>query len=124
MPLNQLIAPIAAATIVTAFWLAAMWRGHQHERGGKRLPWPYEAGLVGYILAVGAFVYFRASLPSTRAFDLFGIAVAAEGLGIVITYALLQAFVLSRGRPWSERATPMFFAIVLTTGVIGAIFTA
>lgn len=124
MPLKLLIGPIAAATIVTAFWFAAMWRGHQMERGGGKLPRRYEIGFFGYIAALGLFIYFRADISSAKGLDLFGVALAAEGLGIVVTFALVQAFVLSLGRPWRERATPIALSLLLAGGMTAATLAA
>ena len=124
LSLQTLIGPIAAATVVTAFWFAAMWRGHQLERNGGRLPWPYQGAFFGYLAVGGLIFYLTWDKPLATGLDLFGAALVSEGLGIVITYALLHAFVLSRGRPWSERATPMFFAVLLAGGMLATVLMA
>ena len=53
MPLKLLIGPIAAATIVTAFWFAAMWRGHQHQQRDGKMPLRFNLGLAA-ILSFGS----------------------------------------------------------------------
>ena len=124
LTLAKLIGPIAAATVITAFWFAAMWRGHQLERNGGSLPLSYQAAFFGYLAVAGLIFYLTRDRPLVTGLDLFGAALVSEGLGIVITYGLVHAFVLSRGQPWSERATPMFFAILLTGGMFAAVLMA
>lgn len=121
IPLNHLFPAVAAATVATVLIVALLWRGHRTEKQRGKPTWQYEAGLLGYMAALGLFAYFRLNHASARGLDLFGTAMAGEGLGIVIVYALLHAFVLSRGQPWSERATSMFFAVLLTGGMLAAI---
>ena len=123
LTLGTLIGPIAAATIVTAFWFAAMWRGHQLERNEGRLPWPYQIAFFGYMAVAGLILYLIRDRQLATGLDLFGAAIVAEGLGIVVVYALLHAFVLSRGRPWSERAFPIIAAVMLTGGMLAAVLT-
>lgn len=123
LTLGTLIGPIAAATIVTAFWFAAMWRGHQAEKQRGKPTWQYEAGLYGYMAAAGLIFYLTGGKQLATGLDLFGAALVSEGLGIVIVYALLHAFVLSRGRPWAERAFPILAAVMLTGGMLAAVLT-
>lgn len=123
MPLKALIAPIAAATIVTAFWFAAMWRGYQIERGGQKLPAQYQAALFGYIGALGLITYLRADTPLSKGLDVFVAALAGEGLGIIVTFALVQIFVFGRGQPWRERLFPIFGTLFLAGLVFGGLLT-
>ncbi|MCJ2101989.1 hypothetical protein [Methylobacterium sp. E-046] len=123
LTLAKLIGPIAAATIVTVFWFALMWRGHRTEKARGKPTWQYEVGLFGYIAAVTLFAYLRLGSASTSGLDLFGTALAAEGLGIGVAYTLLHAFVQSRGRPWSERAFPVVASLFLVGVVFATVLT-
>lgn len=123
MPLKVLIGPIAAATIVTAFWFAAMWRGHQMERGGGKLPRRYEAAFYAYLVVLGLTYYLTQGRALTTGPELFGAALLAEGLGIVVTYTLVQSLTPPRGAPWKDRAIKAVFAVVLTGGLVAAVLT-
>ncbi|MCJ2025178.1 hypothetical protein [Methylobacterium sp. J-067] len=124
MPLKVLIGPIAAATIVTVFWFTAMWRGHQNERRRGKPTWQYELGLIGYISALGLFVYLRSDLRAASGLDIFGIALAGQGLGIVVVFALVQTFVLSSGQTWKQRAFPIFGTLLLVFMVVATTLAA
>ncbi|MDP4006512.1 hypothetical protein [Methylobacterium sp. NEAU K] len=123
LTLGALIGPIATATIINVVLFAGLWRGHQRGRHEGRLPGAYWASLVAYMGAVGLYAYLHGQQPVSSGLDLFAAAVASEAAGVVITYGIVYSFILSRGRPWSERAWPMVCALVLTAGMIGAIFT-
>ena len=123
LTLVKLIGPITAATVVTVMIVALLWRGHRSEKQYGKPTWQHEAGFVAYMAAIGLFGYLRLDHASTGGLDLFGTAMAGEAFGIVIVYALLHAFVLSRGRPWSERAFPIFAAVMLTGGMLAAVLT-
>jgi len=123
MLLKQLIAPIAAATIVNVILFALAWRGHRQEKRQGKPPWPYEAGLVGYMLVAGAILYMTREGLLTSGLELFGAAMVSEGLGVGVTYTLVHAFILSRGRPWSERAFPIVASVFLTAGAFAAVLT-
>lgn len=123
MPFKVLIGPIAAATIVTAFWFAAMWRGHQIERGGGKLPRRYEAAFYAYLGALGLTYYLIHGRTLATGPEIFGAALLAEGLGIVVTYALVQALAPARGAPWKDRAVKATFAVILTGGLVAAVLT-
>lgn len=123
LTLSQFLGPIAAATIVTVFWFALMWQGHRAEKLRGKPTWQYEAGLFGYMIALGIFAYLRLGQAGTGGLDLFGTALVGEGLGISIAYTLLHAFVQSRGRPWSERAFPVVASLFLVGVVFVAVIT-
>ncbi|MCJ2102396.1 hypothetical protein [Methylobacterium sp. E-046] len=57
LTLAKLIGPIAAATILNAFWFAAVWRGHQYERRQGKMPWQFDLALGAYIAAAGVALY-------------------------------------------------------------------
>lgn len=122
MPLKVLFGPIATATVITAFWFAAMWRGHQTERKRGKPTWQYELGLMGYISALTLFFYLRSDVRAPNGLDIFGMALAAEGMGVGVTIALVQAFVLSRGKPWKERAPSIAGALFLTFIISSMVF--
>lgn len=124
MPLKQLIGPIAAATIVTAFWFAAMWRGHQHERHGGKLPWPYGVAFFGYLVMAGVILYALRDGALTTGLSLFAAALVSEGLGVAVTALIVQTFIIGRGQPWSERVFPIIGTVFLTVVVVGAMLTA
>lgn len=123
LTLGKLIGPIAAATIVTVFWFAAMWRGHQMERGGMKLPRRYAVALFGYIAALGLVVYFMQGVKISTGIELFAATLAGEGLGIVVVMMLVEAFILSRGRRWSDRAMPIVFGLLLASCMFATVFT-
>ena len=124
LTLAKLIGPIAVATILNVFLFAGLWRGHQRERREGKLPNAYWGALVAYMAAIGLYAYLHGERAISSGVDLFAAATASEAMGALVTYGLVYSFVLSRGRPWSERAVPMFFAVILTAGMIGAILTA
>lgn len=122
LTLGKLIGPIATATIVTAFWFAVMWRGHQMERGGGKLPRRYELAFFAYLAVIGLNLYALRSAKITTGLELFGAALVGEGMGIVVTFAVVQTFILSRGQPWRDRAFPVVATLFLVFLVGGAVF--
>lgn len=96
-----------------------MWRGHQIEQSNGKVPRWYGVGLYGYLAAMGLTLYFVMLQPLTTGLELFGAALVSEGLGIIVTATLVEAFISSRGRPWKERAFPMIGALFLAA-VVGA----
>lgn len=124
LTLGKLIGPIAAATILNAFWFAFIWRGHQHERRQGKMPWQHDLALGAYIAAAGAALYLTKSKPLTTGLDIFGAAFASELLGAVIVYGLLWGFVFTRGQPLRERLFPMGCSLMLAAGMLAATFAA
>jgi hypothetical protein len=124
LTLGKLIGPIAAATILNVIMFALAWRGHRQEREQGKPPRLYEAGLVGYMIAAGLILYVLLEGLLTTGLELFGAALMSEGLGVVITYTFVHAFVLSRGRPWCKRAFPIAASVLLTAGAFAAVLTA
>lgn len=123
MTIEQLVGPAAAATIVNAVWFAVIWRGHQHERRQGKMPWQFDLALGGYIAANGLALYLSMHRPLASGLDLFSALFVSESAGVVITYGLVHAFVLTRGQPWRERAFPIGLAVMLTGGMFAAVLT-
>lgn len=122
MLLSALIPPIAAATIVNVFLFAASWRAHQVELRTGKTPWPLQIGFIAYALCLGGFVYLTGDTPLRGGFSLLMAALAAQAGGGVIVYALLHAFLFSRGQRRRERAFAMGLALMLTGGMFAALF--
>ena len=124
LTLAKLIGPFAAATILNAFWFAAVWRGHQYERRQGKMPWQFDLALGAYIAAAGVALYFTKSKVLSTGLDLFAAAFASELLGAVIVYGLLWGFVFTRGQTWRERAFPIGGSLFLAGVMIAATFAA
>ncbi|TXN73431.1 hypothetical protein FV230_01280 [Methylobacterium sp. WL6] len=123
MTVTHLFPPIAAATIVNAILFALMWRGHQAERAKGKDPWWLGLGLAGYCLCAAAFAYAQGQAPARGYLTLFGAALFGEAFGVVVTFVLVQAFVVMRGRPWRERAFPAIASVAFTLALFIGFFT-
>lgn len=122
MTTAALLSPIAAATVLNCFLFALAWRGDRTELRTGKTPWPLVLGIITYCAAVGGFLYFSGGAPLLTGFDRFMAALAGEALGALIMYALLYAFVHSRGQPWRDRAFPILGAVFLSGVMFAALF--
>lgn len=122
MTTETIFSPIAAATILNVFLFALMWRGYQIERQHGAPPWPMMAGLVAYCVCIGGFFYLKMDRPLTSPMEVFGIAMAAEAMGAVIVFGLVNAFVRLRNRPNRERIPAMLASVMLLVGIFVALF--
>lgn len=123
VPVGYLMAPIAAATVLNAFLFAGAWRGHQVERQTGRDPWWSGAGLGLYIVTLGCILYAYKGQEAVNLFDIFLITIAGQAYGVIIVYAVLYAFVFTRGKPFKDRAFPMILSVGLLAAMIGATFS-
>lgn len=123
LSITHLFPPIAAATIVTAVLFALMWRSYQTERKTGEVPGSHIAAGILYAGGLSLFLYLRQDAPLRGYPDLFGAAMVGEAFGVVVTFALVQAFVVMRGRPWRERAFPAVASVAFTTALFIGFFT-
>ncbi len=121
MTATALLPPIAAATVLNCFLFALAWRGNQAEHRTGETSWLLGAIIMGYSLALGGFFYLHRDAPLLTGFERFMAAVAAECFGGLVVFALLHAFVQTRGQPWRDRAFPIFVSLMLTGGIIAAL---
>lgn len=109
MTLGTLLPPITAATILNIFVFAGAWRSTQVEKRTGKAPWYLAVGITVYGLSNFAFLYFSKTRPLASAADIFGAALGAEALGVLIVYALVKGFIATRADTLRERA-PMILA--------------
>ncbi|KQP81130.1 hypothetical protein ASF60_22445 [Methylobacterium sp. Leaf113] len=114
---------MAAATILNVFLFALAWKGTQIEKRDGEPPWSLVLGLLAYLGALGAFVYFSLNRPLVSGFDVFMVAFGAQAMGGAIVHALLHAFIFSRGQRKADRAFAfvgaLFLAGIMVAGVLG-----
>ncbi|MCJ2063237.1 hypothetical protein MKK63_11000 [Methylobacterium sp. J-088] len=123
MTVSSLYPPIAAATIINVALFALAWRGHQAEARSGKAPWWLGFGAAAYAAFGALLVYLRRGQPIASSADLFGAAMVGEAMGALITYGLVYSFVLSKGRPWADRAIPMVASLFFVVIAVAAVFT-
>ena len=122
MTLTTLYPPIAAATILNVFLFALAWKGTQIEKREGEPPWSLVLGMLAYLGALAAFIYFSRHRPLAGGFDLFMVALGAQAMGGAIVYALLHAFIFSRGQRKADRAFAMVAAVFLAGIMVAGVF--
>jgi hypothetical protein len=63
LTLTTLYPPIAAATILNVFLFALAWKGTQIEKREGESPWSLVLGMLAYLGALAAFIYFSLHRP-------------------------------------------------------------
>lgn len=122
MTLTDLFPPIAAATVVSAFLFAGMWRASQIERARGAAPWYLVVGGLAYLGALSLFWYLRNGDPLRSGFDVFGAAMIGECGGVFITFAILHAALFSRGQKRSDRGFAVVVAGTFSCVLIWSLF--
>lgn len=122
MPLLQLLPPIALATIVNVFLFALAWKQHQAELRTGKYSWPLLVGTTLYGSSIGAFLYLRMDKPVGSHLDHFMMALVAEAMGALVTYGLLNALVLTKGKLIGDRVFYLVASLGLLALLIGAAF--
>lgn len=121
MTLAQLLAPVAAATIVNTLLGGAAWRATQIEKRTGRAPWYLGGGIAVYGLAAAMFVYAYRGAQITTGIEAFAVSLVAEALGVLVIYTLLHAVYRTDVRP-SQRIFTVGGSLFLLCGLFGALF--
>lgn len=122
MTLTQLMPPIVAATVLNVFLFAAAWRADQIERATGREPRWLFPGLMLYGLPLLAGFYLIGDTPVATYPKIFFAAVASEALAACVVFAILNAFLFTRGQGVENRAGPIFLAALMAVVLIGSAF--
>lgn len=120
MYLAEIAAPVTAATVVSVFLFAGVWRANQIERVSGNAPWQLTAGVVAYGGLLAAFLIMSRGRHLTSRLDLFAASLAAQAFAGIIVYCLVDAFILKRSQPWRGRAQSALVGIGLSALVLGA----
>jgi hypothetical protein len=122
LTLTQLNPPIVAATVLNVFLFAAAWRAGQIEGKAGHAPWWLFPGMVLYGLPLLVGLYLIGDTPVATYPKVFAAAAASEALAVGVVYAILNAFLFTRGQPVEHRAGPFVAATFFVALLIATAF--
>lgn len=117
MTLAQILAPVAAATIVNVVPLGLAWRADQTEKRTGSSPWYLGAIIIGYALATLGFFYLDKGHHISGSLGIFGAAAIGEVLGASAIFGLFHAIYRRDRQPTGQRV----FEIGASVFMVGAI---
>ena len=83
--------------------------------------WLLVVGIIAYASGLGLSLTVKGEAPLAGWLDLFGVALIGEAMGGLVVYAILYAFIFSRGQPTQNRVFAVIASALLLYVAFGGI---